>query len=372
MIRNRNIEQQSQNSRILLQGKSSTYMVQTVNAVENYVKIIHPGLSLQCKKCEYSSIKSSNLKRHIETHNKSIKTHDSDLELKCKECEYKTNGRAYVINYKLKMHMHRKHGHEKLPCGQCEHTAHTNIDLRRHIRIKHSSNEYTCPQCEYKTNTYQRLHSHKQYNHTERFIYSCDECNYTTKRRRSIGLHKQCKHEGLVWPCKICPFKAARPVSLRYHMKSIHTMVEPTMYSCDECTWKTRRKRALEIHKQSKHDGVVCPCDTCPYTSTNPDSLKRHKRLAHSVDSKVKSPLRCKTCPECKTPPCGNCAKCLKLKRFGGSGKSKGRPCLYLPACKQFEPNEVIEKARIKTEQLSECKEEFSNNYEIKLEQEMS
>jgi hypothetical protein len=197
-------------------------------------------------------------------------------------------------------------------------------------------------------------------------------------------LHKQNTHEGVVWPCNICPYKAARPVSLKFHIKSFHNIELPkerkeTIYSCDECTWKTKRKITLEMHNQSKHDGVVCPCDTCPYKATNRDNLRRHKKFAHGVDSKVKMQnklSRCKKCSDCKAASCGSCAKCLKFKRFGGSGKSQG-PCLYLrtftiPTCKQFELNEVNETVRIKTEQLSECKEEFSNDYEFKLEQDMS
>ena len=144
---------------------------------------------------------------------------------------------------------------------------------------------------------------------------------------------------------------------------------EQPKYSCDECKWKTRRKRVLEMHKQSRHDGVVCPCDTCAYKATNRDSLARHKKRAHCPDLKEKlqkKPFRCKKCPECKTPPCGSCAKCLKCKKFGGSGKPRG-PCLYQRECMQFENKEAIEKVRIKTEKLSEYKGGVSNEYEFKL-----
>ena len=46
---------------------------------------------------------------------------------------------------------------------------------------------------------------------------------------------------------------------------------------CNLCEYEGT-KRALHVHKKSKHDGLAFPCDQCEFTSIDQTSLRRHRQ----------------------------------------------------------------------------------------------
>ena len=47
--------------------------------------------------------------------------------------------------------------------------------------------------------------------------------------------HKLYKHEGIVWPRKICQFKAATQPILKQHTKFIHFVNDQIDHKCEYC-----------------------------------------------------------------------------------------------------------------------------------------
>ena len=46
---------------------------------------------------------------------------------------------------------------------------------------------------------------------------------------------------------------------------------------CNLCEYEGS-KRALHVHKKSKHDGLAFPCDQCEFISIDQTSLRRHRQ----------------------------------------------------------------------------------------------
>ena len=56
--------------------------------------------------------------------------------------------------------------------------------------------------------------------------------------------------------------------------------ITKNVYPCDQCDYSGSRK-ALNRHKQSKHEGIKYPCDQCKYAATQQSDLNKHKQSKH-------------------------------------------------------------------------------------------
>ena len=93
--------------------------------------------------------------------------------------------------------------------------------------------------------------------------HSCDQCTYKAKRKGNLKTHVESIHEGLCYSCDHCGYRSTRKDSLACHVKSEH---EGICYSCDKCDYKSSWKSALNEHIESKHEGVSYSCDPVSYT----------------------------------------------------------------------------------------------------------
>ena len=57
-----------------------------------------------------------------------------------------------------------------------------------------------------------------------------------------------CSHEGIIYPCNYCDYKAKQKQRLLVHVDAIHNIV---YYSCEVCEIKQDLKRFLENIKVS-------------------------------------------------------------------------------------------------------------------------
>ena len=93
-------------------------------------------------------------------------------------------------------------------------------------------------------------------------------------------MHKLSKHEGTLFDCDQCVYKATqkRSLSNKSTKKSKHERIKS---SCDQCDYKTSYNQALRIHKQSKHGDIKFEYEQCEYKATKKGHLRVHTLSKH-------------------------------------------------------------------------------------------
>ena len=107
---------------------------------------------------------------------------------------------------------------EDLLCNICEYNTKKIYSLRRHERIQHQINSKSC----------------------------CLQYKRTKKEHQAI-------HEGKLYKCHICNFKAMTSLCVFTHKQSEHTGKE---YDCDKCEYKGLDQNNLTNHQKVKHVGL--------------------------------------------------------------------------------------------------------------------
>ena len=41
--------------------------------------------------------------------------------------------------------------------------------------------------------------------------------------------------------------------------------LDETVFPCDQCPYKSKKKYNLTVHIEAKHEGIKYPCDQCDY-----------------------------------------------------------------------------------------------------------
>jgi len=102
--------------------------------------------------------------------------------------------------------------------------------------------------------------------------------------------------------CVHCDYVGLDSIQLKLHVATTH---EDNQQRCRACDFSTTERTAMFAHQiESKHAGVIYPCDQCAYEASLLGYLMRHKEAAHSgrgnAVQKVKSQKICYECDECE------------------------------------------------------------------------
>ena len=105
----------------------------------------------RCTTCEFSSIATGNLKKHM------MRNHTGEKPFKCNQCNY-----ACTHSSDLHRHM-RTHSGE----NRCSKAYKHKIDLTKHLKIHNRERSNKCGQCDYVSSQADLLIEHSK-THTER------------------------------------------------------------------------------------------------------------------------------------------------------------------------------------------------------------
>ncbi len=224
--------------------------------------------------CEVISI-FDELIFHIADHlKKHIKIHLSEEQYKCDIC-------LNIFTCKSSLKQHKKiHDNKTVSCPKCDKPFHTISYLREHIKKIHTSQtilSYRCPQCDYVTNLKKSLRNHINLVHKKpgrdyRCTYAGCLKTYiqAAHLRRHLEIHKYGKR----FKCNDCPYSCSDPYSLKKHQLYKHTT--GTSVNCRICgkTLKSHFSlpRHMKIHEETKKE----MCQTCGKLFRSKSDLKKH------------------------------------------------------------------------------------------------
>ena len=182
-----------------------------------------------CEICnKISSI--GNLKKHAE----SCKKKKVKLWLICTFCNFKTLDKPAFKNHIKKMHNNaclNIESKEKIfGCDLCDYVSNDKRNTYKH-KMRHSIIKHECTYCERKFNSLSVLNRHISHAHFEKKqinvepkIYYCDICDYKTKKKFNVkkhqSRHSKTKPKKPEIFCEICNKKFSRIAKLNSHMET--------------------------------------------------------------------------------------------------------------------------------------------------------
>ena len=129
--------------------------------------------------------------------------------------------------------------------------------MKQHVNLSHEFKYYVCHYCKY-----QSLPPHDHERHIDDIHVNikgglvCDQCDFEPTpgilktRKAALNRHKLVKHEGRIFSCNKCNYKASYATHLRRHRDSVH---EGIKYNCEECEYQATQAGNLKIHVKSQH-----------------------------------------------------------------------------------------------------------------------
>ena len=195
--------------------------------------------------------------------------HLKDESTTCPKC-YKILGNKWMLKLHIKQQHERK---DRLKCTVCEKSFAANISLEYHMKTHSKTFEYECISCSEKFLKWKDFKSHRSTHKIRltrkittnvKVLPKCEECGITIKGKGNLKRHQSEVHGTEM------TFDASKIITYKYP------------YHCDQCTFCTKRKDYLNMHKKKKHghndDILQFPCAKCGKTFEYKPNLKRHEK----------------------------------------------------------------------------------------------
>ena len=198
--------------------------------------------------------------------------------------------------FALKGHL-RRHRGEKEKCDICDQEFNKYSSLRLHKNQNHpgiSSQIHFCSTCDW-SGTKMGIISHNEVIHNGK-LFECDRCKYKAFRQSSLASHKTNKHNDSKHTCKLCKKTFPQEAILIRHVQSVH---EGVCYFCDECDRSFSLLGSLNTHKTTIHGTgknkkqkihMTLFCEQCNFETSEKTELKRHVLEIH------RNSLKCEMC----------------------------------------------------------------------------
>ncbi|KXJ71893.1 hypothetical protein RP20_CCG019437 [Aedes albopictus] len=196
-------------------------------------------------------------KRALQIHENSHKAPDERIVYNCSIC-----GKTYDTPGGLSAHKRNVHLtplSTKVPhvCEICANSFATSSGLKEHMRTIHQ------PQ--------------------EKVLVQCPECSKWLMNSRCLKIHMQL-HRKEDFACDLCDYKTKKASLLKRHHITHHQLERP--FTCDECDKTFKHKRALTIHKSTKHTGDSngFKCNFCERSFNSSTNFYTHRKNRHPVE----------------------------------------------------------------------------------------
>ena len=223
-------------------------------SLQNHYKRYCKKKNYKCTQCDYETLRSDNLKKHVSSIHSAGESNTEDTPEQSPNTKQKRRRRRDLNDL-----------FPSLECPECHRMFKTKPSLVIHYRNKHENLKYECVECKQEFTQYSSLQNH----------------------RRSI--HKKEKYK-----CTQCDYETSRSDNLKKHVSTIHFVGESTKrrprLACYACHKTLADKTTLNAHIRTQHaellhsvelDIKVLLCDQCDFKGSSEKSLKNHLKFAH-------------------------------------------------------------------------------------------
>ena len=151
------------------------------------------------------------------------------------------------------MHKHT-HSRNRERCALCTMNYPNKASLKKHKDAKYQKITFLCEICNVKFSSKGSLKSHQK-THREERAFICELCNAQFNFSNSLKVHTNKNHGGSagsnIHTCSICTKEFHSPGGLQRHEKAIHQGIR---YPCSICPHEAKVKKELQVHKR-RHMG---------------------------------------------------------------------------------------------------------------------
>ncbi|XP_068233088.1 zinc finger protein ZFP2-like [Palaemon carinicauda] len=217
------------------------------------------GRPFECKYCEKSFTKSSDLKRHL-------MIHTGDRPFVCNLC-----GTGFIEKSKLIVHTRHHTGERPFECQDCGKTFIKKSDMTNHRKTHSGERNFVCCECGKAFIKKSDLTRHTRL-HTGERPYVCVVCGAAFTESGKLKKHTIVHTGEKNVQCDTCGKRFAKNSDLRRHTR-IHTGERP--YVCTLCSKSFTYSQMLKEHLKKEHN----------ITTLASNQSLQHTQFADVVDS---------------------------------------------------------------------------------------
>nr|CAI5862315.1 unnamed protein product [Callosobruchus analis] len=213
-----------------------------------------------CKDCGKCFMTEAKFLTHLRIHQR----------VKCPICQKEVGRQNYYTHYKMhsasqlichlcgavvknissfRGHMYYTHSQKSLPCEHCGKVFKKKYNLLLHIKKEHTGERnHVCDICGKRFVTRYRLTKHMEMKHLKLRKHVCRFCEKGLSSKHALKTHERQHTNDNPYKCEVCGEGFRQNVSLRWHRKSKHNIVEEKKVECKECGKKFQTEWAVKSH----------------------------------------------------------------------------------------------------------------------------
>ncbi|XP_035208194.1 histone-lysine N-methyltransferase PRDM9-like isoform X2 [Stegodyphus dumicola] len=197
----------------------------------------------ECDVCQALFSEEEAMLRHRKSHPHMI----ADRRHKCHFCTYSS-----IKSTDLRRHLLTHLGERPHQCKHCEKSFTQASDMRRHMRTHTGEKPFVCDVCSQAFALRSCLNRHRNI-HSDKRPYRCSECGKDFPYLSGVWNHQRTHTGQKPYRCTQCEYRCAQGSNLRKHVIRHHT--RDFLHTCSYCGKGFLNPSQVKQHNEQKHFG---------------------------------------------------------------------------------------------------------------------